>query len=58
MKIEKTDYTICCDVPGCGKIADYCISFEGNNNKFFLCEKCVSQLKNELNSVGVVENAK
>ena len=47
MKINKTAEKIVCDVPGCGKLADYEI-IGPTGARTFICAGCIKKMKQAL----------
>jgi hypothetical protein len=42
MEIKKINYSIKCDIKGCGELATYLLGDEVN--KVYLCDKCLKEL--------------
>lgn len=51
MKVEKIDYKIGCDMPGCSCLSSYSLVLSENGPKIHLCENCIKKLKNTLKGV-------
>ncbi|HBK02227.1 MAG TPA: hypothetical protein DDY77_04270 [Clostridiales bacterium] len=52
MKIEKLKDKIVCDVPGCGNLAEFRLTFDGKSASFNLCRSCFSELKKAVMATG------
>ncbi|MGN0818994.1 MAG: hypothetical protein ACI4M6_01165 [Christensenellaceae bacterium] len=52
MKISKIDYEICCDVPFCGRLANFAISVGDAGVKQHICKTCAKELKAQLVKIG------
>lgn len=52
MKLEKIDYPICCDVPGCGALSTYKLTFGDKTTKIHICATCRKKLLRELKKFG------
>lgn len=53
MKIEKINYKIGCDMPECGRLSTYSLTFCEANTRFHVCSECAENLAKELKRVGV-----
>lgn len=51
MKLQKISYQIGCDIPGCGRLSTYSLTFKGSSEKFHICDACAEEMKNELKKI-------
>ena len=60
MKIEKLSYTIKCDMNGCNNRAGFAVRIYEDNKKgqLHFCEKCASEINNELSKMFVPKSIK